>query len=183
LSELSSHGLAGTEQEDFHVGFGFAQHPGGFGNRKVFGVMEPESLELRRWQHLAGELPKTTALFASSQQLSGVGRVGQFREFMVRRGRSAAVMVDAFAAGDGQNPGGEAVRGVELGDGPKGFDESVLGNLGGVVGVAAELGDEGVDAMLVALEEDFESREPSGLELASEISVGTRLGNGIHGLF
>ena len=84
-------------------------------------------------------------------------------------------MVNALAAGDGEEPGREFPPAVEPAHRLKCPHEGVLCQLPGVGAVAAKVGYESIHAGLIAIDQLFKRRQGASLALPRQLLVGACL--------
>ena len=95
-------------------------------------------------------------------------------ERIVSDGRRGAMAINAFAAGDGEQPCGKAAARIELIHFLESLHKAVLRQLAGVGRVAAKLRHKGVDTTFVAIHQLLKSIKGAGLRLAGQILVGNK---------
>ena len=81
------------------------------------------------------------------------------------------MVVDAFAAGDGEQPGGKNAARIKFFQILVRLHKGVLGDLAGIGRIPAKLADKGMDAVFVAADQFLESLEEAGLRLSGQFLV------------
>ena len=168
-------GLARAKQQNLHMRLGFPKDAGNFGDCHVLDVFQPKGLELDFRQVLSRQAPEILSLFPLREQARRVVTMRQFRDFLRGNRRCGAVVVNAFPSCDGEEPTGKGMLSIKLVYRLESFDKSVLGDLESISPVAAGLEDKRVDPMLIAIDQLFKSRQRTGLALADQSLVGSRL--------
>ena len=102
--KFASQGLAGAEKQDFDVRLGFAHYPGDFNHAQVLRISQPQGLKLRRAEAQPGQAPETLTFLRTGKDFGGVIEIGGLRRRGLGGGLSGAVVVNALAAGDCEQP-------------------------------------------------------------------------------
>lgn len=158
--------LSGTVEDDFNMRSGFAEDLGEFLDGEVFLVEEPERHKFVTLEFVLGDFPKRDGVV---WLLVGFGGVIGVEEFAGRFDLSP--LGDGLAAGDGKKPGkefGSFFKGVEF---SKSEEEGFLGQVFGVFASTGKFVEEGVDFLVIAVDDFIGRREVAPASRADEIGI------------
>ena len=100
--QLLAEYLPGAKEQHFDMHPGFAEHLGDLAYLHIFGVTQPERLELIYGQALARQLPQLLPVFLLCEQLCRINFLHRLGHGSLCCRRRGALPVNPFAARDGE---------------------------------------------------------------------------------